>query len=199
MGKIEDLPRIPEAGIETSDSSCHCSSAWLVGIRRAFTFRCLGVLILAAGVFLSAAFWLPLFRSEKYGFDSADGQAHAGEFHISVFMGFVFNAYLEMGICCFDVLFGFGDWFRLIWWNLLGMWCFAVFLSGFWAVWSLMFLGFCCCWDSVLCHMSKCESALEGKQVRAIQWIGGFICFIAALLIDYTLEVDVISNWDLIS
>ncbi|RWR92859.1 inverted formin-2 [Cinnamomum micranthum f. kanehirae] len=77
MGKIEDQPRIPDTGIETSNPSCPCSLTWLPGIGKAFTFRCLAVLILAAGLFLSAAFWLPFFRSDKSGFDSADVQAHA--------------------------------------------------------------------------------------------------------------------------
>ncbi|RWR78584.1 mastermind-like domain-containing protein 1 isoform X1 [Cinnamomum micranthum f. kanehirae] len=71
MGKIEDQPQIQETGIETSTSSreCCCSTR-LLGVRRVFTFRCIAVLILGAGVFLSAAFWLRPFHSTESGFDA---------------------------------------------------------------------------------------------------------------------------------
>ena len=71
MGKVEDQPQIQETGIETSTSSreCCCSTK-LVGPRKAFTFRCIAVLILGAGVFLSSAFWLRHFHSTKSGFDA---------------------------------------------------------------------------------------------------------------------------------
>lgn len=57
---------------------CGCSRG-LRRIRNAFSCRCVVLLLLSAGVLLSAVFWLPPLRGLGSGPDSGDGEDFSGE------------------------------------------------------------------------------------------------------------------------
>ncbi|CAA7401573.1 unnamed protein product [Spirodela intermedia] len=70
---------------------CRCSEG-IRGIRNAFSCRCVVLLLLSAGVLLSAVFWLPPLRGIGSGSDSGDGE----DFSASIQASFVLQKPLSL-------------------------------------------------------------------------------------------------------